>query len=200
MHKVGELIDAVADSGECDLVARPRHSAADVHDRDADGPARGRPRRSCCTGPTCSPPATRSCATIVVKAVGDWNDYILAHAATVRGRGNDDLISLMCDAERDGKRLTDVDLMFESMLVLVGGDETTRHVISAGVDALLRHPDQLALLRDDPVADSVGRRGDAALGDPGQEHEPHGDPRRRAVRPADARGRPDAAAVPVGQP
>jgi cytochrome P450 family 142 subfamily A polypeptide 1 len=35
--------------------------------------------------------------------------------------------------------------------VLVGGDETTRHVISAGAEALLRHPDQLALLRDDPT-------------------------------------------------
>ena len=36
------------------------------------------------------------------------------------------------------------------MLVLVGGDETTRHVISAGVAALLQHPDQLAALRADP--------------------------------------------------
>ena len=49
--------------------------------------------------------------------------------------------------------------MFESMLVLVGGDETTRHVISAGVDALLRHPDQLALLRADPsLIPSASRR------------------------------------------
>ena len=36
------------------------------------------------------------------------------------------------------------------MLVLVGGDETTRHVISGGVEALLRHPDQLARLRAEP--------------------------------------------------
>ena len=37
------------------------------------------------------------------------------------------------------------------MLVLVGGDETTRHVISGGVEALLRHPDQLARLRAEPA-------------------------------------------------
>ena len=86
------------------------------------------------------------------------------------------------------------------MLVLVGGDETTRHVISAGADALLRHPEQLVLLRADPSRDPDRRRRDAALGDPGEEHEPHGDTRRRAVRPADLRRRPDAAAVPVGQP
>jgi len=35
------------------------------------------------------------------------------------------------------------------MLVLVGGDETTRHVISAGTAALLQNPDQLALLKSD---------------------------------------------------
>ena len=37
------------------------------------------------------------------------------------------------------------------MLVLVGGDETTRHVISGGVEALLRHPNQLARLRAEPA-------------------------------------------------
>jgi cytochrome P450 family 142 subfamily A polypeptide 1 len=36
------------------------------------------------------------------------------------------------------------------MLVLVGGDETTRHVISGGLEALLRNPDQLERLRRDP--------------------------------------------------
>jgi len=40
--------------------------------------------------------------------------------------------------------------MFETMLVLVGGDETTRHVISGGVAALLDHPDQWDRLRSDP--------------------------------------------------
>jgi cytochrome P450 family 142 subfamily A polypeptide 1 len=42
-----------------------------------------------------------------------------------------------------------MDLVFETMLVLVGGDETTRHVISGGAEALLRHPDALARLRAD---------------------------------------------------
>ena len=129
---------------------RHRHAAADVHDRHADGPPGVGPRPAAAlVGPLRHRLRGRG-ARRSVQAVQDWNDYILAHAATVRGRGNEDLISLMCDAERDGRRLSDVDLMFETMLVLVGGDETTRHVISAGVDALLRHPDQLALLRADP--------------------------------------------------
>jgi cytochrome P450 family 142 subfamily A polypeptide 1 len=39
--------------------------------------------------------------------------------------------------------------MFETMLVLVGGDETTRHVISGGVAALLQNRDQLRMLQND---------------------------------------------------
>jgi cytochrome P450 family 142 subfamily A polypeptide 1 len=36
----------------------------------------------------------------------------------------------------------------ETLLILIGGDETTRHVISAGMLALLENPDQLAALSD----------------------------------------------------
>ena len=63
----------------------------------------------------------------------------------------DDLVSLVVNADDEQGPLTDVDLVFETMLVLVGGDETTRHVISGGVEALLRHPDQLARLRAEPA-------------------------------------------------
>jgi cytochrome P450 family 142 subfamily A polypeptide 1 len=43
--------------------------------------------------------------------------------------------------------LTDDDILFESLLLLVGGDESTRHVITGGIEAMLRHPDELAALR-----------------------------------------------------
>ena len=43
-----------------------------------------------------------------------------------------------------------MDLVFETMLILVGGDETTRHVISGGLAALLENPDELAKLRARP--------------------------------------------------
>ena len=45
--------------------------------------------------------------------------------------------------------LDDDSLVHEALLILIGGDETTRHVISGGMEALLRHPDQLEALRRD---------------------------------------------------
>jgi cytochrome P450 family 142 subfamily A polypeptide 1 len=40
----------------------------------------------------------------------------------------------------------------ESLLILVGGDETTRHVITGGMYELLRHRDQLQRLAASPTA------------------------------------------------
>ncbi len=51
----------------------------------------------------------------------------------------------------DGHTLDDDSLVHETLLILIGGDETTRHVISGGMEELLAHPDQLARLADDPA-------------------------------------------------
>ena len=60
-------------------------------------------------------------------------------------------MSSLVHAEIDGEGLDDDALLQESLLILVGGDETTRHVISGGMYALLRHPEQYALLRREPA-------------------------------------------------
>ncbi|MCY4036294.1 MAG: cytochrome P450 [bacterium] len=57
-----------------------------------------------------------------------------------------DLVSGFCQAEVDGEKLDDESLVQETLLILIGGDETTRHVITGGMLALLEHPDQRALL------------------------------------------------------
>ena len=56
-----------------------------------------------------------------------------------------------CHAEIDGDSLDDASLVHETLLILIGGDETTRHVISGGVEELLTHPDQQAELAGDPA-------------------------------------------------
>jgi cytochrome P450 family 142 subfamily A polypeptide 1 len=60
----------------------------------------------------------------------------------------DDLITTLCQAEVEGEALDDESIVNETLLILIGGDETTRHVISGGMLALLEAPDQLAALRD----------------------------------------------------
>ena len=68
----------------------------------------------------------------------------------------DDLVSILCHAEIDGERLGDEDIIQESLLILIGGDETSRHVMTDGMLALLEHPDQMAILRDDPTKIEAG--------------------------------------------
>ena len=58
---------------------------------------------------------------------------------------------MLCHAEIDGDSLDDDSLVHETLLILIGGDETTRHVISGGVEELLAHPDQVARLPADPA-------------------------------------------------
>jgi len=67
-------------------------------------------------------------------------------------RNTDDLVGVLCHAQIDGDSLDDDSLVHETLLILIGGDETTRHVISGGVEELLAHPDQLARLAADPAA------------------------------------------------
>lgn len=61
----------------------------------------------------------------------------------------DDLISVLIHAEVDGERLTDDEIVVETLLILIGGDETTRHTLSGGTAQLLRHPDQHSQLIED---------------------------------------------------
>jgi cytochrome P450 len=62
----------------------------------------------------------------------------------------DDLLSGLIQAEDDGDVLGDDELVAQVLLLYIAGHETTVNLIANGVLALLGHPDQLALLCDDP--------------------------------------------------
>src|SRR5205085_1306260 len=68
-----------------------------------------------------------------------------------RAQPTDDLMSILVHADVDGDRLTEDEIVHESLLILIGGDETTRHVISGGMYQLLVNPDQKQKLVDDPA-------------------------------------------------
>lgn len=82
-------------------------------------------------------------------AFGAYWSYQAAVIEERRRQRGDDLVSILVDAEVDGDRLDEESLIWESLLILIGGDETTRHVLSGGLHALCEHPDQ----RDALVSD-----------------------------------------------
>ena len=62
----------------------------------------------------------------------------------------DDMITALLNVEAEGDRLSRGELLATLTLLLVAGNETTRNFIGNGMLALLKHPDQLQRLRDNP--------------------------------------------------
>ncbi len=68
-----------------------------------------------------------------------------------RANPADDLLTALIHAEDDGDALSDDELVAQTLLLYIAGHETTVNLIAGGALALLTHPAQLALLRDDPA-------------------------------------------------
>jgi cytochrome P450 len=76
--------------------------------------------------------------------------YLEGQADEKRFRPADDLLSYLVHVEIDGERLTQEDLMGQLVTLYMAGHEPTAALIGAGTLALLRAPDQLMKLRNDP--------------------------------------------------
>lgn len=81
----------------------------------------------------------------------EYREFVEGAIAKRRNEHLGDLMSMLVHAEIDGDRLDDESIIHETLLILIGGDETTRHVITGGMYQLLQHPDQLKALQDDPT-------------------------------------------------
>jgi cytochrome P450 len=77
--------------------------------------------------------------------------YVKRLAAVRRPAPADDLLSALVQAEDAGDRLTEQELHGTIALLLAAGNETTTNLIGNGLVALLRHPAELARLRDEPA-------------------------------------------------
>lgn len=86
------------------------------------------------------------------EAMWFFASYFLPLFEQRRAEPTDDLISALVHAEIDGDRLDPMDALVTCILLLGAGHETTMNLLGNGLLALLRHPDQLALVRDGTVA------------------------------------------------
>ncbi len=89
-------------------------------------------------------------ARVLDGALADFRAYLRGLVAERRRRPRDDLLSDLVAAVDEGERLTEDELVATSINLLFAGHETTTNLIGNGTLALLRHPDQLDLLRRRP--------------------------------------------------
>ncbi len=80
----------------------------------------------------------------------EFRAYLQEQIAARHDNPTDDFIGRLVVAHDDEEKLTDDELLAAVNLLLLAGNETTTNLIGNGVLALLRNPDQMQILRDDP--------------------------------------------------
>jgi hypothetical protein len=86
----------------------------------------------------------------VVRSVNDMTAYFQAAVTRARREPGEGLIAAFVEAEVDGDRLTDDEIVANVIVTMVGGQETTTNLIGNGTLTLLRHPVALETVRSDP--------------------------------------------------
>lgn len=146
------LVDAVQEKGECEFVRDIAAPLPMIVIGDMLGVAPDdRDQLLRWSDELLASPTTAEGVAALQDAFVGFSEYAMEVIRDRRGRPpQEDLISILCHAEVDGERLDDESIMQESLLILIGGDETTRHVISQGMETLIRNPGERKKLIDDP--------------------------------------------------
>ncbi len=84
--------------------------------------------------------------TAAVSLLGYFNELI----AERRGKDSDDLLSTLITAEEEGEKLSEVELLSQSIGLLIAGFETTIGLIGNGLTTLIRNRDEIQKLRSHP--------------------------------------------------
>jgi cytochrome P450 len=82
-------------------------------------------------------------------ATHEMAELFRALIAERRRAPRDDLLTALIQAEEDGDRLDDDELVATCVILLFAGHETTTHHIANGLKALLEHPAEMERLRAD---------------------------------------------------
>lgn len=146
----GQIVDAVIDRGQCDFVAdiageMPSFVIAELMGLPlADGRKLYELTEIIHTSAEALPEGANENAVI----------QMFGYAAQVfeekTNNPAEDLASQLIHSEIDGEKMDLLDFQLFFMLLVDAGGDTTRNLLSAGILALLEHPEQLAALRADP--------------------------------------------------
>jgi cytochrome P450 len=86
----------------------------------------------------------------VAASVRDMTDYFRAAIRRQETDPHEGLVHSLVQAEVNGIRLTEEEIIANCILTMIGGQETSTNLIGSGLLTLLRHPDQMRMLLDDP--------------------------------------------------
>jgi cytochrome P450 len=86
----------------------------------------------------------------VLRTVEEMTMYFYMRMSEFRRNPRPGLIHSLMTAEVNGERLTDEEVVANSILTMVGGLETTTNLIGNGILTLLRYPSEMRRLLDDP--------------------------------------------------
>lgn len=153
-HLMGDLLDQIADPGRFDLmqaIANPLPviviaELLGVSPADREQFKIWSDRRARLLEPT----ITRRERQAAASAAEDINAYFLKVIEQRHRQPRDDLISALVAVDNAGDTLTQHELLEMLRLILIAGNETTTNLIGNGMLALLRHPQQMQRLRDQP--------------------------------------------------
>ncbi len=85
-----------------------------------------------------------------LRTVAEMTAYFREKVGELRQCPHDGLVNGLMTADDRGNRLSEDEVIANSILTMAGGQETTTNLIGNGLLTLLRNPDHLRMLRDDP--------------------------------------------------
>ncbi len=88
--------------------------------------------------------------TLLTDTIRQFDEYFQALSDERRAHPTDDLATVIATGEVDGCPMDHHATLWYFTIVATAGHDTTSFALSGGLEALLRHPDQVALLRADP--------------------------------------------------
>jgi cytochrome P450 len=150
---IGELLDAVAPEGRCDLVA----DVCEPYPIPIICELLGAPKEDWKRFSVWASDLLRIFNgnlhedwPIILRTQDELDQYVSALIEERRHRPADDLLTALIAAEEEGDRLSPAELVSMVEAVIVGGTDTTRNQLGCTVALFARHPDQWALLADRP--------------------------------------------------